>query len=68
MDVERFFIGWGFLLAGYLVYRYFIKGQPPASAETHWKGPTPANYISLWGAVIMCLMCGIAFVLKSLFV
>lgn len=66
MDFKRFFIGLGFLLMGYLVYRYFIKGQPPASAKTDWLGPTTANYIGLWGAFIMCLMCGITFVFKAL--
>ena len=66
MDYKRFFIGLVFLLAGYLVYRYLIKGQPPASAETNWEGPTPANYVGLWGGVIMCLMCGIVFIIRSL--
>lgn len=66
MDIKRFFIGLAFLVVGYLVYRYLIKDQPPASAENNWIGPTPANYVSLWGGVIMCLMCGIVFILRSL--
>lgn len=67
MDVKRFFLGLGLLLAAYLFYRYFIKGQPPFSAETGWQGPTPSNYIGLWGGVVLLSMCGVALVLKSLF-
>ncbi len=66
MDVQLFFGGVVFLLGGYLLYYYLLKGEKPSSKETNWEGMTGANYIGLWGAVIMCYLCGIVFILKSL--
>ena len=66
MDIKLFFFGVAFLIVGYLIYRYLVKNKKPSSKETNWEGMTSANYVGLWGSVILCLTCGILFILKSL--
>lgn len=44
MNASRYFlVGPGFLLVGYLVYKYLIKNQPPASAEKIGKAQWKTN-------------------------
>lgn len=66
MVFKLFLVGITFLLVGYLIHHKLIKGKKPSSKETNWEGMTNANYIGLWGSVVICFMCGIVFVLKSL--
>lgn len=66
MDLKLFFVGIAFLFVGYLIHHYLLKNKKPSSKETNWEGMTSANYVGLWGSVIICFMCGIVFVLKSL--
>lgn len=65
MNWKYFFIGVGFLLVAYLIYRG-IKGGP-ASEHTNWNGPILPLYVHGWGTMIICIIIGIAFILKSLF-
>ncbi|ALL05972.1 hypothetical protein AQ505_10985 [Pedobacter sp. PACM 27299] len=65
MDLKLFFIGVGFLMVGYLMYRS-IKNERPSSEENNWNGLTLSNYIGYWGSLVMLIIVGIAFVLKSL--
>ena len=66
MDLRLFFSGLAFLFSGYMIYRYLVKNKKPSSKETHWEGMTIANYVGLWGSIILCFTCGILFILKSL--
>jgi len=65
MDFKHFFIGVGFLLAAYLIYRN-VKNEKPSSEKTNWEGPTLSTYIGLWGSIIICTVVGVGFILKSL--
>lgn len=65
MDFKLFFIGVGFLVAAYLIYRN-VKDEKPSSEQTNWEGPTLSTYIGLWSSVIMCTIVGIGFIFKSL--
>lgn len=65
MDLKQFFTGVGFLMAGYLMYR-IVKNEKPSSEETNWNGPTLSTYIGCWFSVVMFVMVGIGFILKSL--
>lgn len=66
MDYMSFFGGVLFLIVSYFYYRFLLKGTEPSTKENNWTGPTQANYIELWGSLIMLVMCGIAFIIKSL--
>lgn len=66
MNIKLFFLGIAFLLVGYIIYHYLIKNEKPSSEETNWEGMTSSNYVGLWGSIILCFMCGIVFILKSL--
>lgn len=66
MDWKLFFIGVGFLTVAYLMYRG-IKGEKPASEKTNGKGPVITVYIQYWGAIIMCAIGGIVFIIESFF-
>lgn len=66
MKYELFFGGLGFLIAGYLTYRFLLKGVKHSLETEDGSGPTLSNYIGLWASVIMCYMVGIGFILKSL--
>ncbi|MBD1366340.1 hypothetical protein IDJ77_21180 [Mucilaginibacter sp. ZT4R22] len=64
MDWQYFFLGVGFLVAAYLIYRMNKGG--PSSEKNGWMGPALPLYVQGWGVIIMCVMVGIAFILKSL--
>jgi len=64
MDAKLFFIGLFFLLIGSLMY-YYIKGEKPSSEKTNWQGITISAYIQYWGGVILCIICGIIFIIRS---
>lgn len=66
MDIQLFFGGLAFLLGGYLMYYYLLKGEKPSSKETNWEGMTGANYIGLWSVVIMCYLSAFVLILRSL--
>lgn len=65
MDLKQFFTGVGCLMIGYLMYRS-IKNERPSSEDTNWKGPTLSTYIGYWGSLVILIMVGIVFILKSL--
>jgi len=65
MDLKQFFTGVGCLMAGYLMYRS-IKNERPSSEDTNWNGPTLSSYIGYWGSLVILIMVGIVFILKSL--
>ncbi len=65
MNWKYLLLGIGFLLVAYVLYRG-IKGERPSSEETNWKGPTGVVYVQYWGGIILCLIGGIVFILKSL--
>ncbi len=60
-----FFIGFGFLIVAYLMYRN-VRNVKPTSEKTNWEGPTLSTYIGLCGSVILCTMVGIGCIFKSL--
>ncbi|MDN3586496.1 DUF1206 domain-containing protein [Pedobacter aquatilis] len=64
MDWNYFFMGVVFLVVGYLIFRGIEKG--PSSEKNNWEGPTQTLYVQGWGTIIVCLLCGIGFILKSL--
>lgn len=66
MDLELFLGGLAFLVAGYLMYRFLLKGEKPASQETGGMGMTLSTYVGVWGGVILAYLVGIIFILKSL--
>lgn len=66
MDLKFFFGGIGFLLIGYLMYRFLFKNEKPSSKETKWEGMTGVNYVRSLGAVIIFCIIAIGFILKSL--
>ena len=66
MDFKLFLSGVAFLLSGYMIYRFLVKNKKPSSKETNWEGMTIANYVGLWGSIILCFICGILFILDSL--
>jgi hypothetical protein len=65
MNWNLFLCGIIFLLVAYLMYRW-IKGEKPSSAKNGWNGPTGAAYVKYWGAIILCIMGGLAFIIKAL--
>lgn len=65
MIFNFFFIGIGFLIVAYFLYRY-VKNQKPSSEKTNWEGLTLSTYAGIWGIVIMCTLFGIGFIFKSL--
>ena len=65
MNWKYFVVGIGFLIVAYLIYKQLIK-RGPASEKNNWDGPILSQYIQGWGAFILCLMVGIALILKSL--
>lgn len=64
MDWKYFLIGLGFLVGAYLSYRGIKRGT--ASEKNNWKGPIPSLYVQGWGAMILCALVGIWFIIKSL--
>jgi hypothetical protein len=66
MNIKLFFLGIAFLTIGYLIYRYLVKNQKISSHDPNGEGMTMSNYFGLWGSIIMCFLCGIVFILKSL--
>ncbi len=66
MNYKLFFSGIGFLFVAYLIYRFLLKGVKHALESEDGNGPTPSNYVGLWGSVILCLVGGMIFILKSL--
>jgi hypothetical protein len=65
MDFQNFLIGLGSLLLAYLMFRW-IKGEKPSSKENNWTGPTQRTYFGYWGAIIMLILFGVVYLLKSL--
>ena len=66
MDFELFFSGCAFLIVGYIIYRFLLRGVKHSLEDENGDGPTLSNYVGLWGSVILCIMGGIAFIIKSL--
>lgn len=64
MEWGKFFLGVLFLLLAYFFYKT-TKGKL-ASEESDWKGLTLSLYVQGWGVVVLCLIGGIAFIIKSL--
>ncbi|WP_231458732.1 hypothetical protein [Pedobacter sp. Leaf132] len=64
MDWNNFFIGIGFLVVAYLIFRGIKKG--PSSEKNNWEGPTLSLYVQGRGTIIVCLLCGIVPILKAL--
>ena len=64
MDWKYFLIGLTFLVGAYWIYRGIKRG--PASEKNNWQGPIPSLYVQGWGAMILCVIVGIGFILKSL--
>jgi len=64
MDWSSFFVGVCFLIVAYLIFLGIKKG--PSSEKNNWKGPTQTLYVQGWGTIIVCVICGIGFILKSL--
>ncbi len=58
-------LGIVFLVVAYFLYRV-IKGERPSSARNGWNGPTGVAYVRYWSGIILCIIAGIAFILKSL--
>ncbi|MFC5284897.1 hypothetical protein [Pedobacter alpinus] len=48
MNWIYFFVGIGFLTAGYLIYQGIKNGF--ASKKTNWSGPILPLYVQVWGA------------------
>jgi len=67
MDIKFFSLGLVSLLISYLIYFYLIKDEQQSSQESNWEGVTGKNYVGLWGSVILCIICGVALIFKSLF-
>ena len=65
MNWKLFFIGVGFIIVGYLMYRG-IKGEKPASEKNNYKGLFPSNYISYWIWLVMSVVVGVVFIIESL--
>ncbi len=66
MNYKLFLSGLGFLLASYLMYRFLLKGVKHSLESEDGNGPTLQNYVGLWGSVIICFICGIGLIIKSL--
>ena len=66
MNIKLFFLGVAFVIVGYMIYRYHVKNEKISSNDPNGEGMTMSNYVGLWGSVIICFMCGIIFILKSL--
>jgi len=64
MDLKNFGIGVGFLAVAYLFYRW-VKNEKLDFEGKSDSGLLPQNVIGLWGSVILCLIAGVAFLLKS---
>lgn len=65
MDWQNFLIGIGSLLLAYIMFRG-IKGEKPSSKYNNWTGPTQKTYFGYWSVIIMSILIGVVFVLKSL--
>jgi len=63
MNWKYLFSGIGLLLAAYFIYKE-IKGGP-SSEKNNWEGTTLSLYIQCWGGIIVCVLCGIVFIVKS---
>jgi len=66
MDLKNFFLGIGFMMTGYLIYRFLLKNERPSSEDSNGKGMTLPNYIGLWGCVIIGWIGGMILILKSI--
>jgi phage shock protein PspC (stress-responsive transcriptional regulator) len=66
MDYQLFFGGLAFLFVGYVIYRFLLKNEKPASQETGGIGMTLSTYVGVWGSVLLAYLVGIIFILKSL--
>lgn len=64
MNWNYFLIGVGFLLVAGLIYKG-TKGKR-TSEENNWKGLNGRTYVQGWGTMILCILVGIVFILKSL--
>lgn len=63
MEWDKFFIGIIFLLLAYFFYKT-TKGKL-ASEKSDWKGLTLSLYVQGWGVVVLCLILGMGFIIKS---
>ncbi|MGY3053356.1 hypothetical protein ACVWYG_001556 [Pedobacter sp. UYEF25] len=64
MEYDLFFGGLVFLVVGYLIYRFLLKGVKHSLETEDGSGPTLSSYVGLWGSVIICFMVGIALYLN----
>jgi hypothetical protein len=65
MDWKDFMFGIGSLILAYSMCRW-IKGEKPSSKENNWTGPTLKTYYGYWGAIIMLVIFGVVYIIKSL--
>ncbi|TAF44770.1 MAG: hypothetical protein EAZ64_06000 [Sphingobacteriales bacterium] len=65
MDWQDFLTGVGSLLLAKIMFRW-VKDEKPSSKENNWIGPTQRTYFGYWSAIIMLILFGIVFVIKSL--
>jgi len=66
IDYQLFLGGCVFLFVGYLIYRFFLKGVKHSLEDVNEDGMTPSSYVGLWGSVVIGVVLGIIFILKSL--
>jgi len=64
MNWNYFFISLGSFVVAYFFYRN-TKGKL-ASEKNNWKGFTLSLYIQSWGVIIIAIILGLIFMLKSL--
>lgn len=64
MNWDYLGIGICFLLVAYLIFKA-TKGKR-ASEKNNWNGLSGRVHIQGWGAIILCALVGLAFLLKSL--
>jgi hypothetical protein len=64
MNWKLFLLGVGFLTAAYLMYKW-IKRKKPASEKTNGDSLVSAVFIQYWGALTMCAIVGIVFIIES---
>jgi hypothetical protein len=65
MNFKLFFFGFGFLLVGYLIYRW-IRNDISALDHPLAKGLLPGTLFGLRWCIFMCVIAGIVFILRSL--
>jgi hypothetical protein len=65
MDLQRFFWGIAFFIAGLLML-FYIKRKKPASEKTNWQGQWISQYIHFWITAIMGIIVGLVFIIESL--